>query len=136
MVITVDELRTHIQDFANRNIPLSIKYLTDADLQDSIDMTIDRFNTTPPILLLQYDNTNFPYRTILMDGCMYEALERTALIELRAEMQYSDGGINSSVYYKTPQFTQLKNELLNTFERATSRIKRHLNTLACYGGMR
>ena len=109
MAVTVEELRTHLADSTDYNIPTNEEYLTDPELQDCIDHTIDDFNTSTPILPKTYTGEDFPSHHLLLTGAMAEALKLTVLKELRREMQYSDGGIQSSVYYKSPQFLNLKN---------------------------
>ena len=133
-VITPVDVRQKLLDYEDVNIPLYTKYLEDADLDNCIATSVDDFNGTPPMLYRQYTLEDFPFKKLLLDGAVLEAMKLTALKELRAEMQYSDGGQQSSVYYKSPQFTALRQEMEQKYEQDKLRRKRHLNIQACYGG--
>lgn len=135
-VVVVADVRAKLVDYEDVNIPLYIQYLSDDDIQACIDTTIDDFNESPPIIYLQYDILTFPFKRLLIDGAVVEGLRLTAFKELRGEMQYNDGGITSSVYYKSPQFTALRQELEQKYEQDKLRRKRHLNMNNCYGGAR
>lgn len=133
-VITVEDVRLYLMDFEDVNIPLMIAYLKNEDIQKCIDETVHDFNETPPILYRKYTLEDFPFKKLLLDGSVVEALKLTVLKELRGEMQYNDGGIASSVYYKSPQFTALRQEYEQKYEIDKQRRKKHLNIEMCYGG--
>lgn len=133
-VVTVDDVRHRLMDYEDVNMPLFNRVLEDTDLQKCIDISVDDFNGTPPILYRQYTGDDFPYKRLLLDGAVVEALKLTALKELRGEMQYSDGGVQSSIYYKNPQFSALRQEAEQKYEQDKVRRKKHLNIQACYGG--
>ncbi len=132
-VVTPSDLRLALMDFATKNIPLYQEHLTDEQLWKCIDWAVTLFNDTPPHIYRQYTMEDFPRRKLLLDSAMVEALKLTALIELRGEMQYSDGGIQSTIYYKSQQFSALRQELEAKVSQATTAIKRTLNINECYG---
>lgn len=133
-VITPDDVREHLMDYEEVNIPLMVRFLEDPDLQKCIDIMVDDFNEMPPIVYRQYTVYDFPFKRLLLDGAVVQAMKLTALKELRGEMQYTDGGISSSIYYKSPQFTALRQEYEQKYEQDKLRRKKHLNIQACYGG--
>ena len=133
-VIDVDDVRHHLMDYEDVNIPLMVRFMEDPDLQKCIDISVDDFNETPPVLYRQYTVYDFPFRRLLLDGAVVQAMKLTALKELRGEMQYNDGGISSTIYYKSPQFTALRQEYEQKYEQDKLRRKKHLNIQACYGG--
>jgi hypothetical protein len=116
-IVTVDEVRHLLEDYDTTNMPLFSIMLEDPDLQKCIDLAVDDFNESPPILYRKYTIYDFPYKRLLLDGAVVEALKLTALKELRGEMQYSDGGISSTVYYKQPQFTAIRQESEQKYEQ-------------------
>lgn len=133
--LTVDEVRLALMDFAARNIPLYVCHLTDEDLSKCMDWAMDYINEAPPkVTSTTYTIEDFKYKNLLLQGSVVEALKMTALIELRGEMQYSDGGTQSSIYYKSAQFTQLRQEAEQNFKNAVSAVKRQINVEGCYGG--
>lgn len=133
-VITASDVRVHMMDYEEINQPLFIRYLEDTDLDTCIESAIDDFNETPPILYRKYTLYDFPFKRLLLDGAIVRAFKLTVYKELRGEMQYNDGGIQASVYYKSPQFIALRQELEQKYENDKARRKRHLNIENCYGG--
>lgn len=132
-VVTPLDVRLSLMDYKERNIPLYTEHLTDEMLWKCIDWAVAKFNETPPVLKTQYTAVNFPKRKLLLDSATAEALRLTSLIELRGEMQYSDGGVQSSIYYKSGQFSALRQELEQRVGQETSTTKRVLNIENCYG---
>lgn len=132
-VVSVDELRLALMDYAERNIPLYVEHLSDEQLWKCIEWAAQGFNEVPPVLSKTYDITNFPRKRLLLELAVIEALRLTSLIELRGEMQYSDGGIQSTIYYKSAHFTQLRQELEQKAAQEVAAAKRSLNIEGCYG---
>lgn len=127
------ELRIALMDYAERNIPLYVEHLTDEQLWNCIEWAVEVFNEMPPVLNKKYTIDTFPRKHLLRDLAVIEALKLTALIELRGEMQYSDGGIQSQIYYKSGQFTALRQELEQQVTQKAMATKRSLNLEGCYG---
>ena len=134
-VINVDEVRLHLMDYDNVNKPLFNEMLSDEEIQHAIEDALDVFNEMSPILSRIYTIEDFPFPRILIDGVTARCLGFTALKELRGEMQYNDGGIASTISYKFPQYTSIRQELEAKYEQNIMRCKRNLNMNACYGGI-
>lgn len=135
-VITPDRLRRFIVDNDADNAPLYEQELTDEDLWEAIEWAVDDFNETPPLIgRLFFDKYNFPFRALLLIGSAGEAMRQAAFKHQRREMTYNDGGITSSIWYKAPQFLQLKTDLAQTWDKRKGTLKRQLNAQQCYGGM-
>lgn len=132
-VVTPQDVRLALMDYADFNRPLYQEILSDEKLWKCIDWAVAHFNETPPVLSTKYTVSNFPKRKLLLDLAVVEALNMTALYELRGEMQYSDGGIQSSVFYKSPQFTSLRQELQQRTSQELVAAKRALNINSFYG---
>lgn len=133
--VTVDDIRLNIEDYSDVNIPIYVQQLTDEEIQSAIDYIIDDFNETPPRLSTLYTIATFPSRGLLIDGATMRCFNLTAMKELRGEMQYNDGGISSTISYKFPQFTSLRQELTQKYEQDKYKLKRNLNINLCYGGV-
>lgn len=131
--ITPNDLRLAIMDYSDTNIPLYTQHLTDAMLWKCIEWAVNTFNEFPPHLSRDYTAADFPDKQLLLLLSVVEAFKLTALKELRGEMQYSDGGIQSTIYYKSPQFTALRQELQQQAMQMTSQIKKAENINNCYG---
>jgi len=136
-VVAPDHLRWKLMDYETENAPLGIQYLTDPDLAKCIQEAVDDYNETPPMFnpLRWWTVNNFPYRELLHEASAVAALRLTVMKEQRREMQYDDGGIQSSIYYKSPQFRALLADLDNAVQTKMLRIKRQVNTQNCYAGI-
>ena len=134
-IVTPMDVRLALMDYPDKNIPLYMEHLTDEMLWKCLDWALAYFNETPPDVGQVYTLANFPKRKLLLDGAVVEALKLTALVELRGEMSYSDGGVQSTVYYKSPQFIALRQEAQQRFEAAVQSSKRALNINNCYGAL-
>lgn len=134
-LVTPLDLRLALMDYADMNIPLYREHLTDEVLWKCLEWAVDHYNDVPPRLSKHYTLENFPKRKLLLDLATVEALRLTALVELRGEMQYSDGGIQSTIYYKAQQFNALKQELQARVDAEVTADKRADNINSCYGGL-
>lgn len=132
-VVTPLDLRLSLMDYSDRNIPLYQEHLTDEMLWKCLEWGVEHYNEVPPKSSTTYTLENFPKRKLLLDMATVEALRLTALVELRGEMQYSDGGIQSSIYYKTQHFNALRQELQSRVDAAITAEKRADNINSCYG---
>lgn len=132
-VITPLDVRLGLMDYVDVNIPLYKEHLTDEQLWKCIEWGCETFNELQPQLKKTYTTENFPKPKLLLDLALIEALKLTSLIELRGEMQYSDGGVQSSVYYKSAQFATIRQELQQSTEQHAISLKRSMNVNDCYG---
>lgn len=132
--VVADDVRLALMDYAERNLPLTTPQLTDEQLQQCIIWALDYINEIPPRFEIPYTLETFKNTNVLLRGAVVGALRLIALIELRGEMSYSDGGTQSSIYYKSPQFTALRQEAQASFEEEVRRIKRQINIENGYGG--
>lgn len=134
-VITPNDLRLSLMDYVDTNKPLYKEHLDDEKLWKCIEWAVGYYNDYPPELSKKYTIDNFPKKKLLLDLATVEALRLTSLIELRGEMQYSDGGIQSTVYYKSQHFSQLRQELKQSTDQEIQAVKRAQNINECYGAL-
>lgn len=130
-----ENVRWKIMDFDAENAPLYEQYLSEEDLWKCIEEALDDFNETPPMFRYDYTLADFPKKNTLLIGAALLAMKITVMKEIRREMQYDDGGISSSVYYKTPAYQQLVAGLDQEYQQSKQRIKRQINAERCYRGM-
>ena len=134
-VLTIDELKNALADMPEYNMPLGNSYLSPSELADAIELAIDDYNISSPILDVPVTLDTFPSRYLLIHGAIVEALKLTVLKELRGRMDYSDGGVQNALYTKSPEFSALQNSYAKIYETSKLKYKRQLNASACYGGM-
>lgn len=134
-VVKPEKVRWKIMDFDFVNAPLYERYLTDEDLWQCLDETVDDFNETPPMFMYPYTLADFPKKNLLLEGAALKAMKLTAMKEMRGEMQYDDGGIQSNLYYKTPMYSQVAGEMTQSYENSKRRIKKQMNLSRCFKGV-
>lgn len=134
-VVTVEDLQAFLSDTPEYNLPLNNMYLTPEELQLSIELALDDYNNSPPDSDFIPDLYNFPSKKILLLGAAVEALRMTSHKELRGRMDYNDGGVQNSLYTKTPEYISLQMQTQQEYERLKTRYKRQQNMKACYGGI-
>ena len=133
-VLTAEELKAALADYPEYNQPLGNSYLNPKELNTAIELAIDDYNSSTPILDFPATIENFPNKRLLLQGSIVEALKLTVFKELRGRMDYSDGGVQNSLYTKSPEFMSLQNQYSQMYEASKLRFKRQLNATACYGG--
>ena len=134
-MVTAADVRLYLMDKAELNIPLYVQHLDDAMMDSCIQWAVEDFNDATPQLMQKYTVSDFPMKSLLLEGAAVRALFMTAMKELRGEMQYSDGGIGSSVSYKSPQMLQIRADLKVSYETKRDTAKRMYNISQCYGGV-
>lgn len=96
----------------------------DADLYNALLMSVDAWNSTPPV---SYDNNmatidNFPYRNILLEGAEYYALNQKYLLENKNKLIYSDD--TSFTIDRAPGIMQKIQVLINTWRTGLEKTKK------------
>ena len=84
-------LRLFLRDTPELNRLIRREESTDEDLLFYIDMAIDDWNTTAPVLSM-YDISNFPSIYLLMHAAAIQALKSQGLQQARNELNYQSGG--------------------------------------------
>lgn len=134
-VVKPDKVRWQIRDYDFENAPLYERYLSDEDLWKCIEDACDDYNETTPIFEFPFTPADFKYPRILQAGAAVIAMKITAMKELRGEMNFDDGGIQSTLYYKTPAYTAMVQQLSEKYEMDKKKSKRQLNMSRCYKGV-
>lgn len=133
-VLTAEELKAALADSPEYNQPLGNSYLNNTELNNAIALAIDDYNSSSPILDFPVTVDDFPNKRLLLQGAIVEALKLTVFKELRGRMDYSDGGVQNSLYTKSPEFMALQGQYSQAYETSKLKLKRQLNATACYGG--
>lgn len=119
-------VRTYLRDFPelNRltqgyeNSPRMIAWaLVDA---------LDDWNSTPPLIGM-CTLENFPSKNILCRGTVIALLESVAMLQMRNQLTFSDGGISVSVNDKAPMIMQWLGMMKASYEDKKVKLKSSLN---------
>ena len=94
---------------------------------------LDDWNTTPPFL---GDCTlaSFPSRHMLCRGAVISLLEGVAMLQMRNQLSFSDGGITVSVNDKAPMLMQWLSMMKAAYEDKKVKMKSSQNVEMAMGG--
>lgn len=111
----VSYLRAYLRDFPELNRLIDGQETSDRMLAWAVIDALDDFNNTPPHIGV-FTVSNFPYKSLLLRGSVISVLESVGMLQMRNQMQYSDGGITVSVSDKAPMIMQWISMLQSTYE--------------------
>jgi hypothetical protein len=127
-------IRLYLRDFPELNRLISGEETSDRMIAWAVVDALDDFNSTPPFIG-NYGLTNFPSLSMLREATVIRVLESVGLLQMRNQMNYSDGGISVSISDKSQFLMGWIQMLRNSYEQKKIRIKSSLNVeLAFEGG--
>ena len=94
---------------------------------------IDDINNTPP-LIGSFTVESFPYRSLLLRGTVIAVLESVGLLQIRNQINYSDGGIQVSASDKAPMIMQWISMLRSSYEQKKQTYKTAVNISNAFEG--
>lgn len=126
--------RDYMRDKPELNALLDQPETSDALMKLSRDLTIDDFNTSPP-LIGNYTLSGFPSDYLLMMGTIIQILKSAGLLQSRNQLDYVEGGLSVQTSNKTPLYQSWIAILMQEYELKKANLKKSLNAEACYGGV-
>lgn len=125
-------LRLFLNDTPELNRLIRQEESTDPKLDLALLLTIDDFNTTPP-LLGNYTIENFPSIWMLIYGAAIQTLRSAGLLQSRNELVYSSGGVSVRVFDKTQLYQSWIAQFVAEYERKKQNFKIAQNIGAAMG---
>ena len=122
----VQYVRTYTRDFPELNRLCQGYESSPRMIAWAIIDALDDWNTTPPFLG-SVDITNFPSRHLLCRGAVISLVESVALLQMRNQISFSDGGISVSVNDKAPMLMQWINMMKGSYEDKKVKMKSSMN---------
>ena len=129
----VGMFRLYLRDFPELNRLIKGQETSNRMIAWAIIDALDDYNTTPPFIG-QASITNFPSISLLREGTVIRVLESVGLLQLRNQMNYSDGGVSVSVSDKAQFLMGWIQMLRNSYEQKKVRIKSSLNVEMAFEG--
>ena len=126
-------IRLYLRDFPELNRLISGEETSDRMIAWAVVDALDDFNSTPPFIG-SYGLKNFPSVSLLREGAVIRILESVGLLQLRNQMNYSDGGITVSVSDKAQFLMSWINMLRGSYEQKKTRIKSSMNVELAFEG--
>lgn len=127
----INRVRDYIKDRPELN-KLFDREFTDADIDLAIDLAIDDYNNTPPVLA-NVEYKDFPSLALLFKGVIIYLLQGKQLWYSRNRLPYMDGNISIDPYNKAPEYFQLISMLSQEYYNMKMQIKKTQNLENFYG---
>jgi len=105
---------------------------TKTEIDLAVNLTIDDYNTTPP-LLTAVTILNFPSLMFMVHGCAIQLLIMGGILQSRNELNYSSGGISVKTSDKTQLYQSWLNLLARGYENKKKEFKISVNIEGAYG---
>lgn len=129
----VSYVRQFTRDFPELNRLIRGEETSSRQIAWAVLDAVDDWNTTPPFLG-RVGLENFPSIPALREGAVATLLKSVAMLQLRNQLDYSDGGIQVSSSNKGPVLMQWAQLYQENYERKRDRIKASLNVEFAMGG--
>jgi hypothetical protein len=129
----VSHLRQYLRDFPELNRLIDGHETSDRMLAWSVIDALDDFNNTPPFIGT-FSVGSFPYKSLLLRGAVITVLESVGLLQMRNQLQYSDGGITVSASDKAPMIMQWLQMLKSSYEQKKAQYKMSQNIESAFRG--
>ena len=126
-------IRLYLRDFPELNRLISGEETSDRMIAWAIIDALDDYNTTPPFIGSASLN-NFPSTSLLREGAVIRILESVGLLQVRNQMNYSDGGVSVSISDKAPLLMGWIQMLRQSYEQKKIRIKSSMNVEMAFEG--
>ena len=133
--ILIRQIRTWLRDFGPANALLDGEEFQDGSLELFIDMALDEWSSTPPLIGRVTSVRAHPSRYLLMLKVVQLALLSASFAYARNNLNYSDGGITVATSDKAPMYLTIENRLREEYETHKMRLLRSLNAEGAYGGV-
>ena len=132
--VMLRQVRSFLRDHPEVNALLDGEETGDPLLELFLDMAIDDWNSTPP-LLGPIQVTNHPSRSMVILYVCAMCLWSAAIMQARNNLAYSDGGISVQTSDKSSIYQQLSAQLMQRYEYMKMRLKKSQNAEMAYGGL-
>lgn len=133
-LLTVEEVRTYIQDRSENNKLLDDEEFPEPMILLAMDLALSEYNSIPPISS-ETVNT-FKNKAILMSGTLYKLFQGQAALLFRNHMNYTDGGLNIPIEERGQFYQAMASMYQQDFITASARYKAQANIEAGWGEVR
>ena len=124
-VLSILEVREYASDYAPNNYLLPGEEFSPSFISICRDLAIDEFNIMPPVQ--QVDNTNFPSKSLLMQGTLWKMFDGKATLLARNTLSYSDGGLQIPVEERATLYADIAKGFRDQFFKSAQALKITIN---------
>ena len=132
-VVSRDQVRMFMRDYAPKNILLDDVQFTDNELNLALEMTVSAFNTVTP--QTSFTPSSFPVhlRYLLLVGTARFLLMSESFLQVRNQATVQDGDISPiGIDDKAALYSQMAAQLKGEFDELTRGVKTQNNMEASY----
>lgn len=110
--LSLTELRLYLRDSSpEENLLIDGLNFTDEEILLATKLTIQKFNDLPPRENYPlFNSTNFPFKSILIEGILGQLFFMAAEYHRKNNLQYSAGGVSLNDKNKEPNYLQAGNQ--------------------------
>ena len=94
------KLRAFLRDYEEENVLIDHEESSDANLDLGIELAIEEFNMSPPVIDPTYTIEDFPSPAMLIYGAAIHVLISTGIKYSRNELSFNDGGVSQVIFNK------------------------------------
>lgn len=127
--LSLIELRLYLRDTSpEENLLIDGLNFTDEEILLATKLTIQKFNEMPPREAFpSFNSSNFPFKSILMDGVLGQLFFMAAEYHRKNNLQYSAGGVSLNDKNKEPNYMQIGTQHWQEFMQNAKAEKVKLN---------
>lgn len=132
-IVTRDQVRLFMRDYANNNILLDEVEFSNKDLNLAIEMAVSAFNTVTP--QTNFTPTSFPQQLtyLLLIGTARFLLMSESFLQVRNQATVQDGDIAPiGIFDKAELYSQLSQKLKAEWDELTRGVKTQNNMEGAY----
>lgn len=133
--VFIRQVRRFMQDYGALNALLQGEEIKDSMLELFVDMALDDWSSTPPLLGRVTDVTQHPSRYLLMLKVVIIALQSSAMLYARNNLTYSDGGVQLNTADRAPLYMQIAEMFSREYASGKLRLLQTTNAENSYGGV-
>jgi hypothetical protein len=130
----VVKCRDFIRDVPALNALLDGVETSDTLIGFSLELALDDFNTSPP-LIGNYQLETHPSQSLILMSTILWILKSAGLMQSRNQLDYSAGGLTVATSNKTPLYQSWINIFMQEYEAKKANLKKSINAEAAYGGV-
>lgn len=120
-ILTTQEVREYLSDYAPNNYLIDGEEFSDAKLSLCMTLAVDSYNLIPP--LSGYGIQNFPSKGVLLYGTCFHLFTGQAALLARNTMNYSDGGLTIPIEERFALYQNLAANFNELFQSTGKALK-------------
>lgn len=134
VIVSKDQIRMFLRDYAENNILLDQVQFKDAELNLALEMAVDAFNAVTPVT--SFVASGFPNRYVLLLGTARFLMRSESFLQARNQATYQDGDISPiGVDDKAVLYSNLARELKAEWDELVRGIKTQANMEGGYNSV-